>query len=1270
MSAERDIERSSEAADEAGARGSGSRWGRRVVLGVVGLVVLVVVLVVGGLVWLRSPWGNDFVRGQIVQRLGDAMTGTVELGSVTGDPLSGLTLRDFALIAADGTPLVAADRVRIAYALRPFFDQRIIIDEVHLESPEINLVRAADGRWNFQTIWKPRPPPPPEPGWGSVVRIDELTVADGTVDIRIAEGRWPVLDWNENRFEGFDLDMSLDLLTRDTNRRTFAVREASFRATAPPLEVQRLAGTGVFTPDSLALREIRFETPGTTVRADGLVSFGPESDSLAIAIEAPRVSLEETKRFFPAVRLDGTAALRGRLTGVASNPSLAIEEGSVDTGRSQIDLVGRIETLADPRLDLEARVSPLAPADVRLFVDAYPVARPVNGSVRVEGEPRRLDVAADLASAAGRFAATGTVDFQTAVPAYDLRATSRALDVGDLIGRPGVELLLTGSYTLRGQGFGERDLDARVVADLAPSRIYRWNLLAGTTRGRMVGRQYVADTVWLRMTQSTLRGKGTFGMAADGVIQADADLVSEDLAEVWPGLGDWASGARADVRIDGTYRSFEATGDLVASQIDVQGVVADSFHGAVRLTDVPTEALRMEARGTFRQLEVVGLAADTAGVRLDYADGRMTIDGDFDMGEETSAVLAATADFTGPSTRIDLQRLIYETPRQTWRMKSGTLAWTEGTVVADSLEIVQNGQMLRVDGAFSLEGRSDLAFDAEDVDLKDVARLLGQPAGDWQGLATVRGTLRGTRTEPEIEVQGRVSEGMIRGFRFQGIEGRMDYEDYVADVDLTVTTPTEGHDLVATGRLPIDLSLVGGVDRLPEREVDLVIRGENTDLSLLSAVVPGLRDLGGPVDLRVEIHGTSQAPRFEGIATLADGRMTIPATGVTYEGISGTIQFNNDRIVVEDLRGTDRDDGTFSVRGEIAMENLRFGQIDLQATARGLTVIDQQRQDVKVNADVSLAGTTDRPVVTGQVVVDEAVYRLPERTQKDVIDLDEAVVYVEIPGAARRDTLQRSPSLWSRTRLDLHVRVTDDAILLASNARIEIAGDLSLLKTSGSTTPTFSGTLDVNRGFYEEFGKRFTIEGGNVYFYGTPEINPGLHVVATQTIEGVSGIGDVEVQITLGGTLQNPTIDLSSTPPYDKSEIVSLALFGTPNPSAGQERQFQDAVQDLVTGAATSQLTAELAQELNLDLLEVAQREQAGGDVATLFRIGKFLNPDVYVTFEQEVGGSSDLSRVALRYQITDMFTVQASAGTGSRVEEGGSRGVDAGLDLFWEFSY
>ncbi len=662
-------------------------------------------------------------------------------------------------------------------------------------------------------------------------------------------------------------------------------------------------------------------------------------------------------------------------------------------------------------------------------------------------------------------------------------------------------------------------------------------------------------------------------------------------------------------------------------------------------------------------LSVAGVEADTAAVTLEYAESRIELVADLDlMKVAVAASLVGAIDFSGPVTESRLTSLTYTTPDGTWRMEEGSdLVLAAGRVTASDLRVTQDGQTLRTEGVFAFEGESDLQFAAENIQLEDVARLSGQPAGDWQGIANVSGTLRGTRQSPVIDASGQVSSGMIRGFRFQSIGGEVSYADEIAEIDLTIATPTEEHRLVMTGTLPIDLSLASVADRLPERPVDLEIRGENTDLSILAAIIPGLTDLEGPVDIRVDITGTSGAPRFAGAAVLDGGKLTIPRTGVTYEDLRGTITFDNDQITIDTLTGTDGARGTFEIAGRVEMQNLRLGNLEMQISATDLQVMDLSRQDVQVHAAIDVSGTTSAPVLTGRVVVDEAIYRMPERREKNVIDLDEAVIYVDIPGVTRSaETIERSPSLWDRSRIDIEIEVTDDAILSSNNMRVEISGDLSLFKPPQSPMPTISGTLQVRRGYYEEFGKRFTIEGGEVFFYGTPELNPGLHIVASNTVEGVQGIGDVLVQITVGGTLQNPTIDLASTPPYDKSEIIAIALFGTPTPSAGQQGEFTETVRDLVTGtAASSFLRNTLTSELNLDVFEISQRQLEEGDSATLFRVGKFISPDVFVSFEQQVGGQEDHQAVGLRYQMTDLFSVEATVGS-----------RESGVDLFWEYTY
>ena len=1229
---------------------------------VVALVVaLAGVVVVGGMVWLRTPWGHEFVRGQIESRLDAAVHGSVRLGGVEGDVLTGIVLHDLVIADEDGVPLLVAETARARYSLRPFLDKRIAVDEVRLIRPEIRLVRGADERWNFQRMFaRDEPSAPGPPGWGSWVRIGTIEIEDGLVDVEFANGGWPVLDWQANEFRDLNGSIEVALNTRDRNLRRFAGRDLSFHLTGPDLQILDLDGEGILTPDSLALKEIHLTTPGTELSADGHLTLGG-ADSLALVVDAPRISLDEAQRLFPhQVRIGGSGSFDGRVTGPAGNPSLEIAEFGVETDGSRVSGSGRIASLANPVLELDLVADPLAPSDVEAYVPAWPIAVPLSGPVRIEGPPRQLAIDTSLSSPAGGLAAAGTLDLRSGL-AYDLAGTARGLDVGRLIGRPTVDLTLTGNYRIDGRGTSERELDALVAVELGRSRVYRWDVMSGSTRGRLIGREYRADTLQVRLPQTVMRGSGTFGLARNGRIDGSADIESEDLGEVWPGIGEISTRARADLELAGTYRDLDVTGDLVAADLVYGGFTADSFMGDIQLTGVGGP-FDLQAQGTFHRMSMAGVDADSAGVVLDYAESSIQLTADLDMAGEASANLAGDIDFSGPVTETRLTSLVYRTPDGTWQMAEGSeLALASGQVRAREFRITQDGQTLRLDGVFGIDGQSDLAFAAENIQLEDVARLTGQPPGDWQGIANVTGTLRGTRLQPLIDVSGEVSSGMLRGFQFQRITGQLSYEDALADIDLTIATPTEEHRLVLTGTAPIDLTLASVADRLPERPVDLQIRGENTDLTILSAIIPGLTDLAGPVDIQVDISGTSESPRFSGAAVLQGGTLTIAATGVTYEDLHGNIAFDNDEITITELRGTDGGRGTFEIGGRVAMENLRLGSLDLELTATDLQVIDLSRQDVQVHATIALTGTTDAPVMRGRLVVDEAIYRMPETSNKEVIDLDEAVIYVDIPGVARPDeSIERSPSLWDRSRLDLEVQVTDDAILTASNMRVEISGDLSLFKPAESPMPSLSGTLQVRRGYYEEFGKRFTIEGGEVFFYGTPELNPGLHIVASNTVEGVQGIGDVLVQITVGGTLQNPTIDLASTPPYDKSEIIALALFGTPTPSAGQQGQFSETVRDLVTGtAASSLLKTTLTSELNLDVFEISQRQLEEGDSATLFRVGKFISPDVYVSFEQQVGGEEDHQAVGLRYQMTDLFTLEATVGT-----------RESGVDLFWEYTY
>ena len=101
--------------------------------------------------------------------------------------------------------------------------------------------------------------------------------------------------------------------------------------------------------------------------------------------------------------------------------------------------------------------------------------------------------------------------------------------------------------------------------------------MSGITRGRLVGQEYRADTLQVRLPRTVMHSRGTFGLARDGRIDASVDVESEDLGEVWPGIPARSRRARTPMSITtGTFQSLDVTGDLTAD-LACGTFEADSF---------------------------------------------------------------------------------------------------------------------------------------------------------------------------------------------------------------------------------------------------------------------------------------------------------------------------------------------------------------------------------------------------------------------------------------------------------------------------------------------------------------------------------------------------------------------------------------------------------------------------------------------------------------------------------------------------------------------
>lgn len=78
----------------------------------------------------------------------------VNLEAIDVTLFSGVTLNNIELLRSnDGAMILAADRVVLRYQLLPLFSQRVVIDEIRLLNPRLNVERLSDGRLNYHDFF-------------------------------------------------------------------------------------------------------------------------------------------------------------------------------------------------------------------------------------------------------------------------------------------------------------------------------------------------------------------------------------------------------------------------------------------------------------------------------------------------------------------------------------------------------------------------------------------------------------------------------------------------------------------------------------------------------------------------------------------------------------------------------------------------------------------------------------------------------------------------------------------------------------------------------------------------------------------------------------------------------------------------------------------------------------------------------------------------------------------------------------------------------------
>jgi len=622
--------------------------------------------------------------------------------------------------------------------------------------------------------------------------------------------------------------------------------------------------------------------------------------------------------------------------------------------------------------------------------------------------------------------------------------------------------------------------------------------------------------------------------------------------------------------------------------------------------------------------------------------------------------------------QIDLAALTATFQQAPWQLEAGpappSISWSDREVVISPLRLVggtAHDQTIDVSGTWRSDGNGALHVTAAHVFLETLQGAFEEPAR-YGCVIDLDATLRGTRAAPVVTGRITVSNGRVRRFTYQKLAGRVDLADGLCNVDLRLDQAPDVW-ITAVGTVPLGVIRSG----LPERPIDLAIKSSPIGLGLLEGLTDVVRNVAGQMQIDVKAVGTSRDPHFTGTVGLSDAAFLVTSTGARYKKGQAAFQLARDRVGIDTLHLEDNGGHSLDVHGSLATHELSVGDLSIDGTARHFEVLRNEFGQIDVDASLQLRGKFEAPRVHGDITINGGDIKVDE-----ILDRLLFKPYATEPlGIAQVDAVA-ALNPWERLGLDVTLHVPNSLKLTGENIQVSpgtpiglgninlrVGGDLSLYKDPGQPL-SVTGSFDSVSGRYNFQGRPFDIDpASSINFRG--DLNPEVYVTVTRVISGV------ETRVMIAGQMTNPELHLSSNPPLEQSDILSLIVFNAPVGDLSSAQQADLAVRagTLAAGFVAAPLVSALQRTLGIDTFEI----EPGGEFNTgpKVTVGHEIAPGLVARYSRQFG-QDEYDEATVELYLSKLFRIRATfSDAGSIVRVTPFHRVErAGIDLLFSFSF
>ena len=962
------------------------------------------------------------------------------------------------------------------------------------------------------------------------------------------------------------------------------------------------------------------------------------------------------------------------------------------------------------RFDVDMQVTPLSYTTLSRSYPGFPVRGTAVGSIRAAGMAEDFSLQMTLAGEGGEISYAGRADglepIYGATGQFHLRSANLQALFGDSH-VPLTRLSLAGDLAVRGADLLSLRGPLRASIDEF-SRVADVRVYSGSAHMTFDSGLVHIDTLAMESSAMRVTARGGIGLVAGrpDTLQFTAAIDSLGGMRPWLDAGD--STTRLIAPSDTLRGTIEMRGRVYGTidSTDARGLTLDARADGADVVFGATRAMRFGLtlgvadvlHGGNGTLHATFDSARVAGIDISAASGKSTLVRglaerfalELRTPSEARLALVGGVHRMGDTTTMQLDTLTVRVdsaqnaPRGFSLAAPAVFRIVNGrTGSLDSLVLVHTDTgRLALRGFVGDSGVIDGRVDVDRVPLADIGRLLATDALNG-GIATMSLSIAGTKERPRMDGTIALRDAVVARMRLGVLDAHAHYDSLRLNV--AASLGVQGNQaLAATASLPLDLAFVSGRTRQLDQPLSGRLLSTRADLALLESLFPDVTSARGRLSTDVELTGTWERPRFRGQLLMDSASLTLANLGVHLDKAFADITLTDDTVFIRRFgatSGTAAD--SLGISGKIAVVDPRKPVFDVRMTANNFLAIDKARTATVVmttTTPISLTGTSSAPRVRGALRIDRGRLYIRALAQRRGLDLTDNNDLRDSTFLGVNQLLPDAPNaLMQNLVLDnVRVNIGDDVWLRSPEANLKLGGTLRVTRAIGRDDArarlALADSLTVERGTYQlNLGiarPGFEVERGVVRFYGDPDLEPALDITALHTVRELranSNRQDVKIRVNIGGTIDRPTLALSSAdnPPLPESDMLSYLVTGEPAYALlGTAYAEQGAT--LALRLAGSYLSSRLAGG-RFDVVQVEPSALAPGDAANLqyglgilastrVGVGGQLARNTYFSFTTglcglaQQGGGDALSLFA--------------AGLGVKVERRFERGFSVALGL------